>query len=550
MSIASEIVRLQTAKEDLATAIEGKGVTVPVSVTLDGYANLVDQIAQGADLQSKSVSYTPTEYAQGSTITADSGYDGLSSVDISVGAISSSYVGSGIARKSSSDLTASGDTVTVPAGYYESAATKSVASGSEGTPTAAKGTVLNHSVIVTPSVTNTAGYISGGTKIGTPVAVTAAELVSGSDTYTSNGTYDVTNLEEVVVDIPPASLQTKTASYTPTESAQSDTITADTGYDGLSSVDVSVGAISSTYVGSGITRRSSSDLTASNATVTAPAGYYSAAATKTISSGTVTAPSTISGTSATVTTGTNTLTLTKTVSVTPSVTTSGYISSGTAGNSSVSLQASVTTQAATTITPTTSDQTPIAAGTYCTGAIKVSKIPNQATGGAKYATTSSQTLVTAPKYITSNITLGALSQTNLTAANIKSGVNVKISNGSTNVWNITGTAPIRYSYSNTLTPSSSAKKNFSCSSNTGVSTVNAFYVSFNPGFVPTVVLCVCTSQTLFRSSYDSRLGTYVLMNESGNYYACTGFTMTSSSVIVPVCPNWNTGLSFYVSAWA
>lgn len=60
------------------------------------------------------------------------------------------------------------------------------------------------------------------------------------------------------------------------------------------------------------------------------------------------------------------MTLTKSVSVTPSVT-AGYVSSGTAGNSSVSLTANVTTKAAATIIPSTSNQT-IAAGTYLTGA--------------------------------------------------------------------------------------------------------------------------------------------------------------------------------------
>jgi hypothetical protein len=123
------------------------------------------------------------------------------------------------------------------------------------------------------------------------------------------------------------------------------------------------------YTGS-IQSKSGSDLTASGATVTVPAGYYSAQATKSVSSGSATAPATISGTSATVSTGTNTLTLSKTVSVTPSVT-AGYVSSGTAGNSSVSLTASVTTKAAATITPGTSDQT-IASGTYLTGAQTIS----------------------------------------------------------------------------------------------------------------------------------------------------------------------------------
>lgn len=85
-----------------------------------------------------------------------------------------------------------------------------------------------------------------------------------------------------------------------------------------------------------------------------------------VAAGSVTAPSTISGTTATVSTSTNTLTLSKTVSVTPNVTQAGYISSGTAGNSAVSLQASVTTKGAATITPTTTNQT-IASGTYLTG---------------------------------------------------------------------------------------------------------------------------------------------------------------------------------------
>ena len=73
--------------------------------------------------------------------------------------------------------------------------------GTAGTPTATKGTVSNHSVSVTPSVTNSTGYITGGTKTGTAVTVSASELVSGSETKTANGTYDVTNLAEIVVDV-------------------------------------------------------------------------------------------------------------------------------------------------------------------------------------------------------------------------------------------------------------------------------------------------------------------------------------------------------------
>lgn len=153
------------------------------------------------NLQTKSKTYTPTESAQSEQVVADAGYDGLDEVDISVGAISPTYVGSQIARKSSSDLTASGDTVSAPAGYYPSGASKAVPAGTEGTPTATKGAVSNHKVTVTPAVTNGAGYIAGGTKTGTGVEVQASELVSGSETKTANGTYDVTNLAQIVVDI-------------------------------------------------------------------------------------------------------------------------------------------------------------------------------------------------------------------------------------------------------------------------------------------------------------------------------------------------------------
>lgn len=166
-----------------------------------------------------------------------------------------------------------------------------------------------------------------------------------------------TYLGAEAVDIPLANEQGKAKFIEPSEA----TITSGSQMlDGVTAYDGNGVKITGT-----ILSKTSSDLSVSGATVTAPAGHYASQAQKSVASGSATAPATISGTSASVSTGTNTLTLSKTVSVTPAVT-AGYVSSGTAGNSSVSLTASVTTKGSATITPTTTNQT-IASGTYLTG---------------------------------------------------------------------------------------------------------------------------------------------------------------------------------------
>lgn len=266
-------------------------------------------------------------------------------------------------------------------------------------------------------------------KSGEAVPMTLAEMTDAVDGIQTGGGEPV--------------LQSKT--YT-VDSAGTATITADAGYDGLSSVSVTVSE-ATPYIGlnrgfytDGANRKwrvrpevlfdhgddqyegwmnesvgdyavynavpSNTTITPSTSLQTIGGQNYMMEGPVTVAAmptGSATAPASISGTAATVSTGTNTLTLTKTVSVTPSVT-AGYVSSGTAGNSSVSLTANVTTKAAATIRPSTSQQT-IASGTYLTG----------------------------------TQTISAVSQTNLTAENIKNGTTVTISNGQSNIFSVTGT---------------------------------------------------------------------------------------------------------------
>ena len=233
----------KTKIDNLANAISAKsGESVPMTLTemtqaVDG----IDTSGGGGgepNLQSKT--YT-VDSAGTETITADVGYDGLSEVEVSVpsavsvdnGTDNEFYNNNGrrwrvrtfedydnggyISGVQNSHwqafmAVASGTTITPSTSYQtigganymmEGAVTVSaMPSGTAGTPTATKGAVSNHAISVTPSVTNTAGYISGGTKTGTAVTVSASELVSGDKSITANGNnIDVATYSTVSVNV-------------------------------------------------------------------------------------------------------------------------------------------------------------------------------------------------------------------------------------------------------------------------------------------------------------------------------------------------------------
>ena len=279
---------------------------------MEGDVVLTDVSQSAPTIQSLSV--TPSETAQ--TFNA-SGVDGYKPVSVS--AISSTYVGSGIARKSSTDLTVSGATITIPAGYYANEISKDINTG-----------YLDDSSIIYNSIGAWEGYITITSKVKT------------GGYLATNSTHN--NLVELSTILPIQSSKT----ITPTESAQ----TAVTQYKWTTGA-ITVGAISSTYVGSGIDRQDSDSienlLDAENG-INIPAGYYSEDAWFSVSEAYHSNP---------------TISVSATGLITASHTQNkGYVSTGRAGTTTATQQ--LTTKAAATITPTTTNQT-IAAGTYLTG---------------------------------------------------------------------------------------------------------------------------------------------------------------------------------------
>lgn len=290
---------------------------------------------------------TPTEETQ--TAVAAGKY---TTGAVTVGAIPSDYVGSGVTQRSSTDLTASGVTVTVPAGYYSTQASKAVASGSAGTPTATKDTVSNHSVSVTPSVTNTTGYITGGTKTGTAITVSASELVSGTLSITSSGTTDVTNYASASVAAGGATASATKGTVSNHSVTVTPSVTRTAGYVAAGSSNGTAVTVSASELVSGTYTVSASgthDVT-NYASASVAAGGATASATK----GTVSNHS---------------------VTVTPSVTrTAGYVTAGTANGTAVTVSASELVSGSQTITDNgTVDVTNLA-----------SVVVNIAGGGAAY----------------------------------------------------------------------------------------------------------------------------------------------------------------------
>lgn len=188
------------------------------SNAVDMQGGFVSGGSSGVKLQSKTV--TPSENTQ--TVNPDSSYDALSSVTVE--AISNTYIGSSVTKKSA-------------ATYTPGTSDQSIASGQ---------------------------YLNGTQTIKGDNNLTAGNIKSGVSIFGISGTYTGSSSGGSGS----VSLQSKTVS--PSERTQ--TVKPDSGYGGLSQV--TVNAISTTYVGSGVTKKAAATYTPSTSNQTIAASQY------------------------------------------------------------------------------------------------------------------------------------------------------------------------------------------------------------------------------------------------------------------------------------
>lgn len=226
-----------------------------------------------------------------------------------------------IPSKSSSDVTISGPTVSIPSGYYNSDVSKAISTVAMAIPTIEFNTTTG---AIQAKSTQAAGYVAAGST----TVTSSLGIITGT-------------------------------TITPTESIQ--TIGGNAYVNGT----LKVGAISSDYVGSAIAQRSSADLSYSNGQFTVPSGYYENEGLKNIPvGGNIPAPS---------------LSLNRSNGL---ITSSATVASAWYSASSSSRTLQLDTQAAITIAPTESLQIAVASNKYTLGDITVAAIPSDYIGSA------------------------------------------------------------------------------------------------------------------------------------------------------------------------
>jgi hypothetical protein len=284
-TIIGQLDRIADAKADIKTSIGNKGVAVPSTALLDAYSSYVDAITpltMGYTAENALyVNYADDAYECTVTSTAIKGYhDSLLSKIIHPDDLN-------LTALTSSEMSVSGKTITVPVGYYSSSeVSKSVADGSyslSGSVTSTPTATLKQTAGISLSDTETSYYITVGKNGSTGGSVThSASITSG---YIASGTSPASNTATIVnanvtpetFYIPAATTAISTTSstdpyseVTPSESVQYLNFSA--GYTPVATMKVN--AISSKYVGSGVVKEAATIYNTSTTDQIIAAGVY------------------------------------------------------------------------------------------------------------------------------------------------------------------------------------------------------------------------------------------------------------------------------------
>lgn len=230
---------------------------VPVNITVSDNSESI-----GLNIETQIVASVASEYEGPYTVTPSESVQTLETDEklmadnVTIGAIPSDYVGSAVPRKTSEDLTASGPTVTAPAGYYAESESKTVQSGSVTIPN----TTISLSYF-NASINDSNGSVvvqASGNKTVTPTVTEGYISSVASETMLAGGS----GIGRVLTTAPAATI-------TPTETEK--TAAAKHVW---TTGEIKVGAIPSNYVGSSVPTQAAQTITPTTADQTIASGTY------------------------------------------------------------------------------------------------------------------------------------------------------------------------------------------------------------------------------------------------------------------------------------